>query len=81
MKQKNLDLTFVKICNEKAEIPRRNQKAQEYINQKAQQYINRETRLEKAMNKILSIAFTMVVILIALCVVEYVHYEVFCTLF
>ena len=71
MKQNQLELTFVKICNEKAEILRRNQKAQ--------QYINRETRLEKAINKILPFAVTMAVIssIIALCVVEYVHYEVF----
>lgn len=74
MKQKNLNLTLVKICNEKAEILRRNQKAQ--------QYINRETRLEKAINKLLPVAVTMAVIssIVALCIVEYVHYEVFGTL-
>ena len=74
MKQNQLELTFLKICNEKAEISRRNQKAQ--------QYINRETRLEKAINKLLPFAVTMAVIssIVALCIVEYVHYDVFGTL-
>lgn len=72
---KELDLTLVKICNEKAEISRRNRRAEKYIQ-------NKKNRLEKAINKFLPVAVTTAVIssIIALCIVEYVHYNVFGTL-
>lgn len=75
MKQKQLELNFVKFCNEKAEISARNRRAKKYIQ-------NKESRLEKAINKLLTVAVTMAVIssIIALCVVEYVHYEILGTL-
>lgn len=76
MKQKQLDLIFVQLCNEKAEISARNKKAKQYIKSK-------ESRLEKALDKILPFAVSLAVTssIIALCIVEWVHYDVFGTLF
>lgn len=75
MKQNQLELTFVQFCNEKAETLERKKRAKDYIQTK-------ESKLEKAIDKILPFAVTMAVIssIISLCIVEYVHYDVFGTL-
>lgn len=76
MQNKTLDLTFVQFCNENAEISLRNRRANAYLESK-------QGKLEKLWNKVMKIAVSLALIssVVALCVVSYVHYEVFGTLF